>query len=411
MLASAELHRMAKTAIPYKKADDLFEKSSMSFGAHLEELRKSLMIALVCVAAGMAIGLFFARWLVNYVQTPLRAALVEYYLKQSQSLFDVRGVGNLSPEMQYFMLENSLTAELIYLTPGEAAAMQPADAPEEVLRQTALSVLATSDVDTLDDEDIREGATATRKARDEAAEIAADPLEKSVDITPEGRARVEELSTLKYETPDLATLQPFWMFAKLPASTDALSLQEPFMIWLKAGLVAGVVISSPGIFYAVWMFVAAGLYPHERKYVYVLLPIAVLLFVGGVSLAFFVIFELVIKFLLEFNASLGISASPRLNDYMSFALFLPLGFGVAFQLPLVMLAVERLGLIGVETFISQWRVAILIITVVAMILTPAEVMSMIGMGVPLVFLYYFGILLCKFFPRRGFAPQVGYDPN
>jgi sec-independent protein translocase protein TatC len=182
------------------------------------------------------------------------------------------------------------------------------------------------------------------------------------------------------------------------------------MIWLKAGFVLGFVIASPGIFYSLWTFVAAGLYPHERRYVYVFLPLAVGLFVGGAALAFFVIFQYVIDFLLKFNDSMGINASPRLTDYMSFALFLPLGFGIAFQLPLVMLVLERLGIASIKLYLSQWRTAVLIIAFLSMILTPADPTSMIGMCLPLIGLYFFGIALCKWLPRIG-SPHTGYDPK
>ncbi len=112
------------------------------------------------------------------------------------------------------------------------------------------------------------------------------------------------------------------------------------------------------------------------------------LFLGGAALAFFFIFRFVIDFLLSFNDAMGINAAPRLTDYMTFALFLPLGFGIAFQLPLVMLILERIGLTSIKLYISQWRTAILIIAFISMILTPAEVMSMIGMCVPLIGLYF-----------------------
>jgi sec-independent protein translocase protein TatC len=160
-----------------------------------------------------------------------------------------------------------------------------------------------------------------------------------------------------------------------------------------------VVVASPGIFFHLWQFIAAGLYPHERRYVYFFLPVSLLLFWAGAALAFFVIFRLVIDFLLEFNSSMGIGASPRLTDYMSFALFLPLGFGISFQLPLVMLVLERLGILSVETYLSQWRVAILVIAFISMILTPAEISSMVGMAVPLIALYFLGIAMCRYLPR------------
>jgi sec-independent protein translocase protein TatC len=179
------------------------------------------------------------------------------------------------------------------------------------------------------------------------------------------------------------------------------------MIWIKAAFVVAVVVASPGIFYHLWQFVAAGLYPHERRYVYFFLPVSLLLFWAGAFLAFFVIFRLVIDFLLDFNASMGIGASPRLTDYMSFALFLPLGFGISFQLPLVMLILERLGIFSVHTYSSQWRVAILVIAFISMILTPAEVSSMIGMAVPLIGLYFLGIAMCKYLPRSSMQQSFG----
>ncbi|MBM3964422.1 MAG: twin-arginine translocase subunit TatC, partial [Planctomycetes bacterium] len=188
-------------------------------------------------------------------------------------------------------------------------------------------------------------------------------------------------------------------------------LQEPFMIWLKAAFVVAIVVASPGIFYYLWQFISSGLYPHERRYVYFFLPTSLILFWAGACLAFFVIFQLVIEFLLEFNASMGIGASPRLTDYMSFALLLPLGFGIAFQLPLVMLVIERLGIINVQTYLSQWRIAVLAIAFISMILTPADMASMIGMSVPLVGLYFLGIAMCHYLPRSSMQSQHASDPR
>jgi sec-independent protein translocase protein TatC len=96
---------------------------------------------------------------------------------------------------------------------------------------------------------------------------------------------------------------------------------------------------------------------------------------------------------------------------MSFALLLPLGFGVAFQLPLVMLVIERLGIITVQTYLSQWRIAILAIAFISMILTPADMASMIGMSVPLVGLYFLGIAMCHYLPRSSMQSQRASDPR
>jgi sec-independent protein translocase protein TatC len=85
---------------------------------------------------------------------------------------------------------------------------------------------------------------------------------------------------------------------------------------------------------------------------------------------------------------------------LSFVLFLPLGFGVSFQLPLVMLFLERIGIFNVKTYLGHWRIAVLVIAFISMVLTPAEPYSMMLMCAPLIGLYFFGVALCAWMPRR-----------
>ena len=124
------------------------------------------------------------------------------------------------------------------------------------------------------------------------------------------------------------------------------------------------------------------------------------LFLVGAALAFFVVFEPVLDFLLSFNRSMGIGPEPRINEWLSFVLILPVGFGIGFQLPLVMLFLERIGVFTVKSYLSQWRIAVLVIFVVAAILMPPDPYSMMLMAGSLTFLYFGGILLCKLLPRR-----------
>ncbi len=197
----------------------------------------------------------------------------------------------------------------------------------------------------------------------------------------------------------------------IKSRVTALNVQEAFMIWLKAGFVAGVVMSSPWVFYHIWLFVAAGLYPHEQKYVYIYLPMSLLLFLAGACLAFFFVFEPVIDFLFRFNRSMNVDPDPRISEWISFVLFLPLGFGVAFQLPLVMLFINRLGLFSTTQYLKSWRMAIMCIFVLSMFLTPSDPISMLMMAVPLTLLYFFGILLCMYMPKMKSPYQEGYDPG
>jgi sec-independent protein translocase protein TatC len=416
-----------------RKSDDLFEKSSMSFGEHLEELRRTLGKALFWLVVGLCISMPFANTVVVYIQTPLVDALEKYYLAKNQAEYEAKYGEQLSGEFQAWMAEKKFASETVFfdreklaVAVGNSVANLP---PLEATTGDAEIVALTTDPDVPDpitsaeetpvqrmvdqtDDDTAEKSKKADEAKktDEVSSAATDA--QGDETTFEGPAKAKK-STSSAPVSELTSenLIPIDIWRKIEANTEALSLQEPFIIWFKAALVTAVIIASPGIFWHLWAFVSAGLYPHERKYVYFFLPLSIGLFLAGVALAFYVIFGYVLNFLLSFNSALGIGATPRLNDYMSFALVLPLGFGVAFQLPLVMFVLERLGLISVELYIKNWRVAILIIAFLSMILTPGELTSMIGLLVPMVFLYYMGIGLCKFVPRGNTFDENAYDPE
>ncbi|MAQ89087.1 MAG: twin-arginine translocase subunit TatC [Rhodopirellula sp.] len=212
---------------------------------------------------------------------------------------------------------------------------------------------------------------------------------------------------LRSARPATITL-PVW--EKKDIRVQTLNAHEGFMIWLKAAFIAGFVIGSPWIFFQLWAFVAAGLYPHERKYVYIYLPFCLALFFGGAAMAFFIVMEPVLDFLFSYNRMMAIDPDPRISEWLGFVMFLPIGFGVAFQLPLVMLMLQRIGMFTTAAYLAKWRVAILVIFIIAMFLTPADPLSMLLLGGPLTVLYFLGILLCKFMPRNKNPYAESYDP-
>jgi sec-independent protein translocase protein TatC len=182
--------------------------------------------------------------------------------------------------------------------------------------------------------------------------------------------------------------------------TKALGVQEGFMIYIKAALLVGVLLAAPGIFWQIWSFVHSGLYYHERRFVRVFGPFSLVLFFAGAALVFFFVFRIVLRFLFTFNEWLGIGIEPRITEWLGFVLILPIGFGIAFQFPLVMLFLERIGVFDIQAYLARWRIAVLVIFVLSMLLTPADPGSMMLMAVPLTLLYFGGILLCRFMPRR-----------
>ncbi|MFP6763367.1 MAG: twin-arginine translocase subunit TatC, partial [Planctomycetaceae bacterium] len=172
-----------------------------------------------------------------------------------------------------------------------------------------------------------------------------------------------------------------------------LNVQEAFLTYLKVAFIAGLIMASPWVMYQIWQFVAAGLYPHERRYIYIYLPLSTILFLVGVVFCFFAVFPFVLNFLLGFNSLLDVQPQIRLSEWISFAVTLPLMFGLSFQLPLVMLFLERISVFDTAGYREKRKLAILVIAFLSMMLTPADPMSMLLMMFPLTLLYEFGIIL------------------
>jgi sec-independent protein translocase protein TatC len=174
-----------------------------------------------------------------------------------------------------------------------------------------------------------------------------------------------------------------------------LNVQEGFVVYFKVCIVAGIVIASPWLFYQIWSFVAAGLYPHEKRYVNRYLPISVVLFLAGVALCQFVVLPLAIKYLLSFNEWLGLEPELRLSEWLSFAIMMPLIFGVAFQMPLVMLFLNRLGIMTIEQYLKRWRISMFVLFCLAAVLSASpDYFSFLSLAVPMCLLYWLGILMC-----------------
>jgi len=285
--------------------------------------------------------------------------------------------------------------QLVKPTEGNAAAAK-ADMPPEVFDR-ALAAIEANKAPVAEDL-AQVSAAAAREiglCRATIARLAeAIQLIDHIKLPPKGQ---EEVVTRK----DLVRL-----FVWRPVEEDArvraksLSAQEAFTIYVQAAFLIGIVGTSPWIFWQLWLFVGAGLYHHERRYVHIFLPFSLILFLIGVCLAFFFVMETVLTFLFQFNDWMGIDPDPRISEWLSFVLVMPLAFGIGFQLPLVMLFLERIGIFDVKAYWAKWKIAVLIIAVLAAVLTPSpDPWSMLLMGTPLCALYFGGILLCRVMPR------------
>jgi sec-independent protein translocase protein TatC len=186
-----------------------------------------------------------------------------------------------------------------------------------------------------------------------------------------------------------------------PPILSSLSVTEMFMAWIKVAIYCGFVLAAPWIFYQIWVFVAAGLYPQEKKYVHYFLPLSLGLFLAGAALCQFVVLPVGIYYLLSFNEWLNIEPDLRFSEWLGFAIWTPVLFGVSFQTPLVMYFLERIGVFTVDTYRNYRRIAIFIMFVLSAVLAVSpDPFSMTAMALPMCALYELGILLCRMNPKK-----------
>ena len=171
-------------------------------------------------------------------------------------------------------------------------------------------------------------------------------------------------------------------------------LAEPFFTAVKISLFAGFFFSLPFILYQIWAFIAPGLYEHEKKLILPFVFWGTIMFVAGAAFAYYVVFPVGFKVLVTFGGS-EFTAMPRISEYVSFFGKLMLGFGIAFELPVVTYFLAKLGLVTDRTLIEFSRYAIVIIFILAAILTPPDLFSQIAMATPLLILYGVSILIAK----------------
>ena len=348
---------------------DLFDDSVMTFGEHLEVLRIHLIRALLGLAVAVVITMACGEYIIRIIRQPIDDALRGYTLlaqKESVSVQDnIKGFNFF--ETVWGTVKNQFYPPAMPSKEEMAGAVSAGSNEKLVARTITLELSAFDLLSQLHD---------------------ADP-----------QAYAEPPATLKDKRLILeAASDEFGFFRQAIDKFDdpiTLEVQEAFMTYIKVSLISGLILASPWVFYQIWLFVAAGLYPHERKYVHMYLPMSLGLFLGGAAFCFYVVFPPVLNFLLGFNIRMGLTAQIRISEWINFAVLMPLLFGISFQLPLIMLFLQKINVFQMEQYRQQRRLAILAIAFLSMLLTPTpDPMSMLLMMGPMVLLYELGIALC-----------------
>ena len=198
----------------------------------------------------------------------------------------------------------------------------------------------------------------------------------------------------------------YYPLGKVPdkVSLIALAPADPFVVYMKIGLISGLIISSPWVFYQLWMFVAAGLYVKEKRYVRMAVPFSAALFVAGALFFLRVVAPISLRFFLRFGKFVGVEASWTLQKYISFVTMLMLVFGLGFQTPIAIFFLNRTGLVSIRALKRSRKYVLLGVFIVAAMATPPDVISQITLAIPLYALFELGILLSHLAKRRKKQP-------
>lgn len=334
--------------------EELFKHTRMSFWDHIEELRSHMWRAIYGFVIAMVGSLFLGFWGVQFIAAPVE--------KELQHLYDQRAAKLLKQADE----DSGLGAEINVPTPFTQYGL---------VRPQIVALLTGKPTAEIN-------AFPTPEADLEHADIVKMWMRWERPVEP--MVATQKIQQRLGRRPALATM----------------SVMEGFIVYLKVSMYLGLIIGSPWIFYQLWSFIAAGLYPTEKQLVHRYLPFSVFLFISGAAVCQFLVIPNAVRYLLRFNEYLGLEPDLRLNEWLSFAIMFPLVFGLSFQTPLLMFGLYKLGIVEIETYTKNWRIAFFGLSVASLILVPApDIFSLFAMMAPLWALYAVGIVMCKLSPR------------
>jgi sec-independent protein translocase protein TatC len=314
LLPNRLFRRVSTNATP---AEDLFAETRMPFGDHLEELRRRLVRAVA--GLGVALAVVFLADLTGYftgtsigIGKPVMDLITAPVEKSLQRFYD-RRLEQVAQDIQ----TDRISTEGI-------------NAPREVIEEVDINTLSRAIA-------ARLGINAAYRPQDDGGPcyvpvpIRIKPLDWALSLSAAQR---------------LVGIRP---------GLQTMSITEAMTVYLQAAIVCGLVLASPWVFWQLWAFVAAGLHPEEKRPLRLYLPFSIALFLAGVVVCQLVVVPQAVEALLWFNEWLRFEPTLRLSEWLGFAIFMPALFGIAFQTPLIMLFLQRLRLVSVDTYRRKRR--------------------------------------------------------
>lgn len=187
------------------------------------------------------------------------------------------------------------------------------------------------------------------------------------------------------------------LIRQMPEGTSMISTKPAgtFFTPMKLALMMSIFVAAPFILYQAWAFVAPGLYSHERRFAIPLLVSSVVLFYGGIAFAYYFLLPLMFKFLIAVTPE-GVQMMTDIGEYLDFVLGIFLAFGVAFQVPVVVILLCWVGVVSPEQLAGARRYVIVGAFVIAAIITPPDVISQFSLAVPMALLYEAGLFVARY---------------
>jgi sec-independent protein translocase protein TatC len=171
---------------------------------------------------------------------------------------------------------------------------------------------------------------------------------------------------------------------------QAIEVTESIGVYMKVALISGIALATPYLAFELWLFFAPGIMPRSKQLGLLSIPLALIFFVGGMAFAYYVMMPSALPFLVGF---LGISTRLRPSSYFDFVTSLMFWIGVSFEFPLVIFGISAMGFIKPQTLLKQWRIAVVLISVLAAVITPTvDPVNMALVMAPMVALYFLSIL-------------------
>jgi sec-independent protein translocase protein TatC len=334
----------------------------MSFLEHLDELRKRLVNIVVIVIFAFMLCWFLSGIIFDFLSVPIREAITEAELKQIPA-------AGLSGDEKILTLSN----------------LNEGDRGRYVIERTT-----------------RLGSAILHPGTSVSVVVAADPNGVLALFTDEQLIAGESVIPAGIRLPiDLSN----------PGATSNDPLQrlivtsatEPFTLYVTVSLYAAIAVAIPLILLQIWGFISPALYKHERAYVTPFVLLSSISFVGGAAFAYYILFPPAVRYLLWLGGDFQLLL--RASDYFDLITLIMLAMGVIFQMPAITYVLARIGLVSAQMLIKSWKIAIVVILIVAAVVSPTgDIPNLMLFATPMMALYVISIGIAWLFGKKRAEP-------